>query len=88
LPVFGDKLGGRTVSVGKIHTIRPCPGREDATLQVRADTDSNDGEVVAEFDLSLAGGTVYTAFAGGYLTPDDESTDEPFDLSVAQDASY
>jgi hypothetical protein len=60
----------------------------DYTLEVRGDTDSNDGDVVAEFDVSLAGGAVYTAFAAGYLTPDDDPSDEAFDLYVAQDASY
>ncbi|WP_121821148.1 DUF4397 domain-containing protein [Halostella salina] len=58
----------------------------DYTLQVRGDTESNDGDVVAEFDVSLAGGTVYTAFAAGYLSPDDEPVDTQFDLIVAQDA--
>jgi hypothetical protein len=57
----------------------------DYTLQIRGDTDSNDGDVVAEFDVSLAGGQVYTAFAAGYLTPDDEPADTPFDLLVSQD---
>ncbi|MDS0222329.1 DUF4397 domain-containing protein [Haloarcula sp. S1AR25-5A] len=57
----------------------------DYTLQVRGDTESNDGDVVAEFDVSLAGGEVYTAFAAGYLSPDDEPADTPFDLIVAQD---
>ncbi|MFC6941382.1 DUF4397 domain-containing protein [Salinirubellus sp. GCM10025818] len=57
----------------------------DYTLQVRGDTESNDGDVAAEFDISLAGGQVYTAFAAGYLTPDDEPADTPFDLVVAQD---
>jgi hypothetical protein len=60
----------------------------DYTLQIRGDTDSNDGDVVADFDVSLNGGTVYTAFAAGYLTPDDEPADESFDLLVTQDASY
>jgi len=58
----------------------------DYTLQVRPDTESNDGDVVAEFDLSLAGNTAYTAFAGGYLTPDDEPSGEAFDLTVAVDS--
>ncbi len=40
----------------------------DYTLQVRGDTESNDGDVAAEFDVSLSGGEVYTAFAAGYLT--------------------
>jgi hypothetical protein len=57
----------------------------DYTLRVRGDTEENDGDVVAEFDVSLAGGTVYTAFAAGYLNPDDED-DPAFDLLVTQDA--
>ncbi|WP_084509902.1 DUF4397 domain-containing protein [Haloplanus natans] len=57
----------------------------DYTLQVRGDTDSNDGDVVAEFDVSLTGGGVYTAFAAGYLSPDDEPADTAFDLLVSQD---
>ena len=57
----------------------------DYTLQVRGDTESNDGDIVAEFDVSLAGGEVYTAFAAGYLSPDDEPADTPFDLLVTQD---
>jgi len=57
----------------------------DYTLQIRGDTESNDGDVVADFDVSLNGGQVYTAFAAGYLTPDDEPQDVSFDLLVAQD---
>jgi hypothetical protein len=60
----------------------------DYTAQVRPDTEANDGEVVYDTDVSLNGGTVYTAFAGGYLSPDDEPTDEAFELTVEQDASY
>jgi len=60
----------------------------DYTLEIRGDTESNDGDVVADFDVSLNGGTVYTAFAAGYLSPDDEPADEAFDLLVEQDASY
>jgi hypothetical protein len=56
------------------------------TVQIRGDTETNDGDVVASFDLSLGAGGVYTAFAGGYLSPDDEGADTPFDLFVAQDA--
>jgi hypothetical protein len=56
------------------------------TLRVRPDTDSNDGDVVAEFTMELAGGTVYTGFAGGYLSPDDDPAEEPFDLTLAVDS--
>jgi hypothetical protein len=58
----------------------------DYTVQIRGDTESNDGDVVADFDVSLAGGSVSTAFAAGYLTPDDEPADVAFDLLVARDA--
>jgi hypothetical protein len=57
------------------------------TLEIRPDTETNDGEVVGSFDVSLAGGESYTAFAAGYLTPDDEPADTSFDLLVVQDAS-
>jgi len=57
----------------------------DYTIDVRGDTASNDGDVVASYDLSLAGGEVYTGVAAGYLSPDDEPADTPFDLLLAQD---
>lgn len=59
----------------------------DYTAQVRPDTMENDGEVVYDADVSLNGGTVYTVFASGYVSPDDEPTDEAFELTVAQDAA-
>jgi hypothetical protein len=59
----------------------------DYTLQIRGDTEGNDGDVAAEFDVSVEGGQVYTAFAAGYLSPDDEPADTPFDLIVAQDTA-
>lgn len=60
----------------------------DYTLEVRGDTDRNDGDVVADFDVSLNGWTAYTAFAAGYLTPGDEPAADAFDLYVVQDATY
>ncbi|WP_255195052.1 DUF4397 domain-containing protein [Halorarius litoreus] len=58
----------------------------DYTVEIRGDTPENDGEVAASFDLTLEGGTVYSAFAAGYLTPDDEPASTPFDLIVTQDS--
>jgi hypothetical protein len=58
----------------------------DYTIQIRAEAENDDGEVQADFDASLNGGTVYTAFAAGYLSPDDEPADTGFDLLVAQDS--
>jgi hypothetical protein len=72
------------VAYGESGTVEVPSG--DYTLQVRGDTEGNDGDVAAEFDVSLAGGTAYTAFAAGYLTPDDEPAEAAFDLLVAQDA--
>jgi len=56
------------------------------TLEVRPATENNDGEVAATFDVEVAAGTVYTAFATGYLAPDEAPAEEPFDLEVAVDA--
>ncbi|TYL40251.1 hypothetical protein CV102_01325 [Natronococcus pandeyae] len=58
----------------------------DYTLEVRPATECNDGDVVAEFDVSPGAGNVYTAFAVGYLEPDAAPADEPFDLEVVLDA--
>jgi len=57
----------------------------DYTLQVRPDTESNDGDVVAEFHVTLEGGTGYSAFATGYLNPEEAPAHEPFDLVTVVD---
>lgn len=59
----------------------------DYTVEIRADTPTNDGDVVATTDVSLAGGEVYTTFAAGYLTPGDEPANTPFELIVVQDTA-
>jgi hypothetical protein len=61
-------------------------GANDYTIAVRGDTESNDGDIVLDQDLSLDGGTAYTVFAAGYLSPDDEPADQPLQLVVAQDS--
>jgi hypothetical protein len=53
------------------------------TVEIRGDTDSNNGSVVAEFDVTLEGGTVTTAFAAGYLSPEEAPADTEFDLILA-----
>ncbi|WP_153952763.1 DUF4397 domain-containing protein [Halosegnis longus] len=57
----------------------------DYTLDIRGDTENNDGEVVASYDVSLSGGEVYSAVAVGYLSPDNEPADTNFDLVVSPD---
>jgi hypothetical protein len=69
---------------GDIATVEVPAGQY--TLQIRPDTPDNDGDVVAEFTVDLAGGAVYSAFAAGYLNPGEASGDEPFDLVLAVDA--
>jgi hypothetical protein len=49
-------------------------------VEVRPDTDENDGPVAFETPLTVEAGNVYTVFAVGYLTPDDEDADEAFAL--------
>jgi hypothetical protein len=52
------------------------------TVEVRP---AGEEEGVAEFDVEVAGGGVYSAFAVGYLEPDDAPADEEFDLEVVAD---
>ncbi|WP_049804901.1 DUF4397 domain-containing protein [Natrinema pellirubrum] len=58
----------------------------DYTLEVRPATENNDGDVVATFDVAPEGGSVYSAFAVGYLEPGSAPADEAFDLEVVMDA--
>jgi len=61
---------------------------DDYELEIRPATEENDGDVVATFDVSPEVGTVYSAFAVGYLDPDAAPAHEPFDLELVVDASY
>lgn len=56
------------------------------TLEVRPATADNDGEVVDRFQVTVKGGTVYSAVAAGYLSPDDEPANASFDLLTTIDA--
>jgi len=59
----------------------------DYTVEIRADTEEGDGDVVYDADVTLEGGQVYSAFAAGYLTPDDEPESTEFELIVTQDTA-
>ncbi|MGB9964171.1 DUF4397 domain-containing protein [Halobacterium hubeiense] len=53
------------------------------TLEVRPDTEDGSGDVVTTFDVTVEGGTAYSAFAVGYL---ELSGDQPeFDLVTTTD---
>jgi hypothetical protein len=71
------------VEFGATRTVEIPP--DDYTLEVRPATSNVDGEVVATFDIAPEAGTVYTAFAVGYLEPDAAPADESFDLEVVED---
>jgi len=72
---FGDVTDYLTVPAG------------NHTVEVRAATADNNGSIVASFDVSLENESAYTAWAGGYLAPEDAPADTPFGLFVTQDAT-
>jgi hypothetical protein len=49
-------------------------------LQIRAATAGNDGEIITTTGVEVEGGETYTAFATGYVTPEDT-----FELVVEED---
>jgi len=57
------------------------------TLEVRPADAEPDTEPVATFDVPVEAGTVYTAFAVGYLDPEAAPADEPFDLEIVADST-
>jgi hypothetical protein len=68
---FGGASRYRTVLAG------------ETPIQVRPESPANDADPVLETTLPVEGGVTYTVFATGYLTPDDEPTDEGFGLLPA-----
>lgn len=74
------------VSFGESSGYTEVPA-DEYTVEIREDTRDEDGDVVLSTDLTLSGGEVYTVFALGYLTPDDEPADEPLRVLAAVDAS-
>ncbi|WP_435359114.1 DUF4397 domain-containing protein [Haloarchaeobius sp. DFWS5] len=70
---YGESSGYTTVPAGTYDVeVRPCAGG-DAVFEVS--------------DVPLEGGTTYTVFAIGYLSPDDDPSDESFRLKPVVDAS-
>lgn len=57
----------------------------DYTLEVRAATPNNDGEVVETINATVEGGEAYTAIATGYLNPDEAAGNESFRVLVLED---
>lgn len=57
------------------------------TVEVRAATEDNLGAIVTTVNVSLDGGTAYSAFAVGYLNTDVAPADTPFEVITSEDAS-
>ena len=57
----------------------------DYTLEVRAATPDNDGDVVSEVNVTTESELAYTAIATGYLDPEAAAGDEPFRVLVLED---
>jgi hypothetical protein len=69
---YGESSGYAVVTAGEYDIeIRPAGG----------------GEPVFETTASLSAGSTYTVFAVGYLTTDDDPTDEAFGLVLSEDAT-
>lgn|GEM_PF-116302 len=57
------------------------------TVEIRAETEDNDGSILTTVDASLENGTAYSAFAVGYLLPDEAPADIPVEIVLSEDAS-
>ncbi len=57
------------------------------TLEVRAATDSDDGEVVETVNVTVEDGSAYTAVATGYLDTEEAPVDEPFAVEIYEDGT-
>ncbi len=78
LTVFDDVSFGESSG----YTVVPA-----GTYEVEVRPGDGSAPVFEVPGVELAGGSTYTAFAVGYLTPDDEPTDEAFTLLLIEDAS-
>lgn len=72
-----------SLAFGNVMSVDIPPG--EYTIEIRGDTETNDGDVIGTFDLELEENTIQTAFASGYLSTEDEPADRPFDLTVVSD---
>lgn len=57
----------------------------EAEHEDEEDDEAEDDDVVATFDVEVAGGDAYSAWAIGYLDPEAAGEDRPFDLAVTLD---
>ena len=77
----GDALF-ENVSFGESGYVEVPEGEYTLDIYPAGDRDTS----VFEVDVSLTGGTVYSAFAIGYLEPEGAPADEPFEILLTEDA--
>jgi len=77
-PLFED------LAFGESATAEAPPG--EYTFDV-VPAGEDDAEPVASFDASVEAGTVYSAFAVGYVEPDDAPVDEEFGVEIVEDSA-
>jgi len=79
----GDALF-EDLAFGESQTAEAPPG--SYTFEV-VPAGEEDAEPVAEFDATVEAGTVYSAFATGYVEPDDAPADEEFGVEIVEDSA-
>ena len=77
-PLFED------LAFGESQTAEAPPGTY--TFDV-VPAGEEDADPVASFDATVEAGTVYSAFAVGYLEPDDAPADEEFGIEIVEDSA-
>jgi hypothetical protein len=82
----GDVVLAENVSFGDASEYVTVPAG-DYEVEIRADTPNANGTVVTTVDVSLDSQEVKTAWAMGYLSPEDAPADTPFRVVTSEDAS-
>lgn len=79
--VIADNLSFREAS----QYVSVAPGTY--TVEVRTATETNDGSVIATAEVTVEGGTAYSAVAIGYANADESAGEEAFRVEVVEDAT-
>ncbi|WP_336038158.1 DUF4397 domain-containing protein [Halobacterium yunchengense] len=82
----GDVVLAENVSFGNASEYVTVP-EGDYEIEIRADTPDANGTVVTTVDVSLDSEEAVTAWAVGYLSPDEAPADTPFRVLTTEDAT-
>lgn len=85
--IVGEESGDALVedlAFGESQTAEAPPGTY--TFEVLP-AGEDDADPVSTFDATVEAGTVYSAFAVGYLEPDDAPADEAFSIELVEDSA-